>query len=222
MIIFVKQKLVILENTKTATTSLEDFLQENNLCANSRLGYDFASAKQKAIWEDPSFFYNGFDNHVELEKAFFGVKHTDCKEYNKNFRSYIGSFETFSLIREPLDWTISWWRMLQDDHQDWDDYKAKNVPFENFIESFENNRQTFFLLPEEGDPPIDHIFQYEQLPLAINFLQDRLGFNINLEYSNVNDRTEKPIISNELIEKFKITFADEYNLWNSVRRNDKH
>ena len=111
--------------------------------------------------------------------------------------------------------------MLQDDHQDWDKYKARNAPFENFIESFEN-RQTLFLLPKEGDPPIDHIFQYEQLPLAINFLQDRLGFNINLEYSNVNDRTIKPIISNELAEKFKITFAAEYNLWNSVRRNDKH
>lgn len=221
MIIFVKQKLVILENTKTATTSLVDFLQDNNLCANLRLRYDFASAKQKTIWEDPSFFYNGFDNHVKLEKAFFGQKHVDCREYNEKFRSYIGSFETFSLIREPLDWTISWWRMLQDDHQDWDEFKARNTTFENFIESFEN-RQTHFLLPEEDDPPIDHIFQYEQLPLAINFLQDRLGFNINLEYSNVSNRTEKPIISNELTEKFKITFADEYNLWNSARRNDKH
>lgn len=202
MIIFVKQKLVILENTKTATTSFEDFLKRNNLWINTRPKKDCVSLTIKE-------FDNHINSHKNLEKAFFGRKHINYRDYNDNYKSHTSLFETFSLVRNPLDWAVSWWRMLQ--------YHNRVGPFETFIESF-TKTQTEFFLPGEGTLPIDHIFQYEQLPLAINFLQDKLGFNINLERCNTYNRIKKPDISNELIEKFKATFLNEYKLWSSAYR----
>jgi len=222
LIVFAKQKLVILENTKTATSSFEFFLEKNKLHVNSRPKGESVDADAAwALLADPLYFYNNFNNK-NSEKAFFVDKHISYKKYIKNYKSYIDSYETFSLIREPLDWFMSWYKMTQDDNRDWNELEVRGLSFENFIENYIQKEwyvQTDFLLPEqENDPPIDHLFQYEQLPLAIDFLQNRLGFDINLEQVNVSHRIN-PVVSNDTIEKFKITFAKEYNLWNSARRN---
>lgn len=76
MIVFIKEKLVILSAPKTGTTSLQAALEPH----------------ASIMFRDPP-----------------GVKHINLLKYQRQIRKLLenladGPFETFGIVRHPLDW----------------------------------------------------------------------------------------------------------------------
>ena len=87
IIVFIKKKIFILSTPKTGTTSLQAALELHAFI----------------MFRDPP-----------------GVKHINLGKYKRQIRKILenlsdGPFETFGIIRHPLDWMDSWYRYRQRD-----------------------------------------------------------------------------------------------------------
>ena len=87
IIVFIKKKIFILSAHKTGTTSLQAALELHAFI----------------MFRDPP-----------------GVKHINLGKYQRQIRKMLenlsdGPFETFGIIRHPLDWIYSWYRYRQRD-----------------------------------------------------------------------------------------------------------
>ena len=87
IIVFIKKKIFILSAPKTGTTSLQAALELHAFI----------------MFRDPP-----------------RVKHINLGKYQRQIRKMLenlsdGPFETFGIIRQPLDWMDSWYRYRQRD-----------------------------------------------------------------------------------------------------------
>ena len=165
MLVFWRERLVFLATPKTGSTSIESVL---------------ASHASIAITRPPQ------------------LKHTNAQRYQRFLAPYLGDktgqdFPMTALMREPRDWLGSWYRYRQrpDEARD---KSTRNLSFDDFVRGYcqaaqpefaKVGAQANFLAPN-GHRPVDHIFRYEQMPVFVTFLQDRLGTQITLPHINVS------------------------------------
>lgn len=136
-------------------------------------------------------------------------------------------FETFAMIREPLDWLGSWYRFRTRPNLNGKANSTLHVTFDEFVgealkgkpAAFANvGSQEKFLSGGLGHNGVDHLFQYEQMPLALAFLQKRLRIDMTL--SQVNTSPTMPLrLGDKITEKFHRKKAAEIALWQSAMRN---
>ncbi len=127
------------------------------------------------------------------------LKHMTARDYGTHFAPYLeaklgGPLTTVALMREPLDWLRSWYRFqLQDDIDD-PGHPMAGRSFEQFAQDFMAPRppsfanpgsQTDFLCDAAGAPLVDHLFRYEEIDSFVEFLEDKLDFEIILPRVNV-------------------------------------
>ena len=114
IIVFIKEKIFILSAPKTGTTSLQAALEPHAYI----------------MFRDPP-----------------GVKHIDLGKYQRQIRKMLenlsdGPFETFGIVRHPLDWMGSWYRYRQCDqlkgHQNSTHGFQIGVMFQNQLNLFAN------------------------------------------------------------------------------------
>ncbi|HPE26636.1 hypothetical protein [Albidovulum sp.] len=166
MLVFWKERLVFLATPKTGTTAIEAALQP---LANL------------SIQNPPA------------------LKHTPVRRYQRFLAPYLRSaagedFTVVALMREPIDWLGSWYRYRQRDAIPIKERSTRGMDFDSFVTAHLANpcpgfadvgSQARFLDPGNG-PGIDRVFRYENIGAFIEFLEDRLDFEIILPRLNVS------------------------------------
>lgn len=160
MLVFWKERLVFLATPKTGTTAIEAALQP---LANL------------SIQSPPA------------------LKHTAVFRYQRFLAPYLRAasgedFTVVALMREPIDWLGSWYRYRQRESIPKKERSTAGMDFDTFVTAHlstpcpafaDVGSQARFLDAGDG-PGIDRIFRYENIRTFIDFLEDRLDFEIVL------------------------------------------
>jgi hypothetical protein len=165
VLIFWKERLVFLANTKCGTTSIAMALE---------------SLAHVSVQRPP-----------ELKHLTAAQYHAHVAPLLASAGG--GPFTTVALMREPLDWLGSWYRSRQRDAGD--ETPDGRVRFDRFAEDFLSSAppgyaqlttQAAFLADPAGAWLVDRVFRYEALGHLLAFLEDRLQCEIILPRVNVS------------------------------------
>lgn len=135
-----------------------------------------------------------------------GHKHINAALYARKWASVLkkrhgGAFETFAVMREPLEHLGSWHRYRQREAIRGSENSTHGIGFDAFIEAVISpdppafariGRQARFLGFLADVPPVHYIFDYAQIDLLLAFLDERLsldqrpGANLKLPLRNVS------------------------------------
>lgn len=201
MLVFWKEKLVLLSVPKTGTTALETALSPRAAMVIS----DPPELKHAPVYRYNRFFRPMF------EKA--------CKEEN---------METLAVMREPISWLGSWYRYRRRDFMKGQRNSTHDVSFDEFVDAYATGKrppfanvgsQAKFLEPRPNGTSVTHLFRYEDQPALLGFLEDRLGGPIALAQENVSpvmDLTLSPRTESKL----RRNCAEEFTLYNSIPRQE--
>ena len=199
MIVFIKENLEILANPKTGTTALE-----------------------QAIGKDADL--------IVLNPS--EMKHFTISQFNFRFRSMCEKFghapmETTCLVREPIDWLGSWYSYRQRDDVASRSVSTRGISFDQFILDYlaeerpvwaDVGDQVKFVTEKSGKVGVDYVFQYEQWPLAIEFLQHRLPHlaqHMQLPRANMSPQADLTLAATTR-QALERACADQFELWHNI------
>ncbi|CUJ30999.1 hypothetical protein [Cognatishimia activa] len=197
MLVFWKEKLVLLAVPKTGTTALAEALAGRA---------DIAINDPPELKHAPVFRYNRFFRPM-FEKA-CGVEDMDI----------------MAVMREPVDWLGSWYRYRRREFMKGKPKSTHNVTFDEFVlEYCKEDRRGFanvgsqakFLEPRPNGTQVSHLFQYEDQSKIISFLNDRLGVDLDLPQSNVSPKMDLSL-SDEVRDIFEHERPEEFELYRSI------
>ncbi|GAA6192558.1 gamma-glutamyl kinase [Phaeobacter gallaeciensis] len=196
MLVFFKERLVLFSVPKTGTTALQTALRDR---------------AEIVIANPPE------------------LKHTPLYRYNQFFKpmfSEVSSveMETMAVVREPIDWLGSWYRYRRRQYMKGRPNSTHEVSFDDFVlaymkaprPGFANvGSQERFLRPPTGSAPVTHLFKYDSLPLAIQYLEGRLSVKLTLERENLSPEMTL-YLSPEIERKFRQHHARDFEIYNSA------
>lgn len=197
MLIFWKERLVFLANTKTGSTSIEASLE---------------SLAHVAIQRPPAF------KHLDAPRfrsSFLPLLNS------------VGGGEPFSsvaLMREPVDWLGSWYRYRQRGEVADTSASTAGISFSGFVEAFlsptppEYARlatQASFLANAKGQVCVDRVFRYEALDAFVHFLEETLGCEIMLPRMNVSPKASLDL-TGPLRQRLVERFAPDYAIYEAI------
>ncbi|WP_284165431.1 hypothetical protein [Frigidibacter sp. SD6-1] len=187
MLIFWKERLVLLATPKTGSTSIETALEQ---------------MAHVAIRRPPELKH--------LSAPAYHDHMGPMLEHAAGER-----FTTVALMRDPIDWLGSWWRYRQrDDIRDMPRSTA-GMSFEEAVLSHLDDRaggpmnvgsQGQFLGLRGGHAPVDQVFRYEEIDRFVHFLEDRLGCELILPRLNVSPKG-KMDLSDATVARLKAKLA---------------
>lgn len=196
MLVFWKEKLVLLAVPKTGTTAIEAALADR---ASIRV------SDPPELKHAPVYRYNRFFRPM-FEKA--------CR----------AELETFALMREPISWLESWFKYRQRPFLDGKPKSTAGMTFDDFVDAYLKGdkppfanvgSQVRFLEPRPNGTKVDHLFRYEDDTGWQSFLRERFGMEIKLDRLNVSSPT-KMELSPKIEAKCRRKMAEEFDLWNSI------
>ncbi len=196
MLVFWKQKLVLLAVPKTGTTALEAALLAH---------------ADTAILNPPA------------------MKHTPLRRYRTQLAPYFEDrgarpMEVMAVIREPIDWLGSWYRYRSRDAVAGRPVSTQGLSFDQFVEGWLSDpepefarvgRQSRFVTGPDGQMGIDHLFAYEKLDKAVDFLEQRLGVSLQMQTRNASPPRQLDL-SPALETRLRREAAADFALWEKV------
>jgi hypothetical protein len=191
MLIFWKERLVFLANTKTGSTSIEAALEQ---------------MAHVAIRRPPELKHmraRRYRDHMKplLEKAAGGP------------------FTTVALMREPVDWLGSWYRYRTRDEILGEERSSAGIGFDAFVEGYlaedrpayaRLGSQAEFLCDGSGAPIVDRIFRYEEIGKFVHYLEEVLGCEITLPKLNISPKGDIALsgaLRSRLLERLRADYA---------------
>lgn len=175
MLIFWKERLVFLANTRTGSSSIERALE---------------TLAHVSVQRPPAL------KHLPARRA--------AAHLAPLLTGATGEvFTTVALMRDPVDWVGSWYRYRQRDDIAVAAGSTGGISFADFVDDYMAGlvagfdgtdrgtdvplgRQSDFLCDEDGRLIVDRVFRYEDIGAFIAFLDDRLGCEITLSRLNVS------------------------------------
>lgn len=167
MLVFWKEKLVLLATPKTGSTALERvFSAHASTAILDPPGLKHASARRYRREIEPWLTRNGAWPH-----------------------------ETMALIREPVDWLGSWYRYRQRPQIAGEPTSTQGMEFNAFVQAWmapnppdfaRIGSQARFLCGPRGRLLVQHLFRYEDFDHALRFLNARLGTDLTPDRVNVS------------------------------------
>lgn len=196
VLVFWKEKLVLLAVPKTGTTAIETAL---------------APSADLAILNPPGLKHTNLHKYDRFIQPFLSSTGED-------------GVETAAVVRNPLDWLGSWYRYRARPYLDGKPNSTKDISFDQFVlEVLKDDKapyarigtQRTFLTGRDGRIGADHMFQFEEMSTYVRFLEKRLTRRIELRRQNVSPEMEMPL-SPEIREKLESDWAIEFDLWRSA------
>lgn len=196
MLVFWEQRLVFLATPKTGSTAIESALE---------------SLAQVAVLRPPE------------------LKHTSAHRYRRFLQPYLRrasgeDFTVVALMREPVSWLGSWYRYRRRTSADLGPRSTRDISFDTFVRGYLSSpcapyaqvgQQSRFL--GAGKPHrVDRIFPYERIDLFIDFLEDRLDFEITLPRVNVSPQAETTLTP-ETEALLRRRHKTDFDLYESLR-----
>ena len=166
MLIFWKQRLVMLSVPKTGSSAFESALAD----------------KASIVVSDPP-----------------ELKHAPVYRYNRFFRPMMEKMgaehmDILAVIREPVSWLGSWYRYRQRAFLEGKPTSTRGITFDAYCRAYcQGDRppyanvgsQAKFVEPRPNGVSVTHLFQYEDQPRLIDFLETRLDMTLVLPQRNV-------------------------------------
>lgn len=200
MLIFIQPRLVLLSIPKTGTTALEQAL---------------APRAEIAFRARPE------------------IKHLTHRQYLNRIKPLLAplrgpEFESMAVVREPLDWLRSWYRFRLRDDLIGHENSTATVSFDRFVRDYLSEgrrpayarlgRQSAFLTDHDDRIAVRHVYRYEAMDLALDFLSDRLGTPVTLERANASPPATTEL-SPETEALARKALAREYEVWQAARHD---
>lgn len=195
MLVFWEQRLAILATPKTGSTAIETALEP---------------LATLAILRPPV------------------LKHTPVQRFHRFIGPYLEvtsgkPFTLVALMREPRDWLGSWYRYRQRDEITDPAKSTRGISFDQFVNAWCDDPQPDYaavgsqakFLQPKAEKGIDRLFRYEEIDVFLQFLNDRLGFEITLPRLNVSPAGETDL-SPETEARLRKTAARDFALYDSL------
>ena len=196
MLVFMKQRMVMLSVPKTGTTAWQTALAPVA---------DIVVRDPPELKHAPLYRYNRFFRPM-FEKV--------CK----------AEMETVAVMREPVDWLGSWYRYRQRPFMEGKPNSTHGVSFDDFVEAYCTGQppswanvgsQAKFLEPRPNGTAVTHLFRYDQPDKLLDFMQARLDRSITLERENVSP--DLPLtLSDDIARKLRRKRPEEFDLYLSI------
>lgn len=157
------------------------------------------------------------------ELSFLGrpeIRHTTLSEYQNYIKPYLDIknknsdkvFETICLIREPVLWLYSWYRFrsrskLREPSHPLHHNSTANMTFEEFVLAYISEdspkfvhfgTQYDFVKSVAGGVGVDKIFIYEQMPKFIDYMEKKIGEQLQLPIRN---KSPKSVYKSRFLDK---------------------
>ncbi|MEO0344369.1 MAG: gamma-glutamyl kinase [Pseudomonadota bacterium] len=128
----------------------------------------------------------------------------------------------FAIIREPIDWLHSWYRYRTRPDVS-EDKSTATLSFDTFVNAYlEHDRPAFARIGQQskflsggGTLSVRHLFAYDHMDHAVEFLNKRLGLTFGLEWVNASPEV-KLDLSSENRNRLKHHFAADYALYQNA------
>ena len=193
MLVFWKEKLVYLAVPKTGTTALEGAL----------------APKASMVFRDPPV-----------------IKHAPHYRYSRFLAPMFEqagetTFELMAVIRHPVSWLSSWYRYRGRDSLTGHANSTRDISFDDFVREYCQDApksfaavgsQARFVGGEIGNPPVQHLFQYEDQDRLISFLTERIGAFPAPKTLNVSPVREAELTP-EVLDLLKERRSEEFAMW---------
>ena len=194
MLVFWKEKLVILAVPKTGSTALQQAL----------------APRASVVFRDPPGL-----KHANLMRY---------RRFVLPMLAQIaeGSFETVAVVRHPVDWLGSWFRYRARPEIDSRPQSTAGTSFDAFVNSYLTEpppeparvgSQARFISDRDGRVGVDRVFRYESPERFRSFLSDRLQWDPDLPLRNVSPPMETAL-SADLVTRLENEKPAEFSIWN--------
>ncbi len=197
MLVFWKQRLVILATPKTGSTAIQTALESLSVMTLMR---------PPELKHTPAYRYQRF-----------------VKPYLRAAAG--GEFTAVALMREPLDWLGSWYRFRRREDVSDPAKSTRHLDFADFARAYASTprprfadvgRQAKFLSGMNDSPlGVDRLFRFEELNHFVNFLEEKLDFPIELPMLNVSPPGNLAL-PDDLRQQVVDYLAPEYTLYNAI------
>ena len=196
MLVFWKQKLVLLAVPKTGTTALEQALLPH------------ASA---AILDPPGQKHISAPQYRNRLSKFF--------EQRGNH-----PMDLVAVMREPVDWLGSWYRYRSRPQLSGKPNSTRGISFDAFVAAWlqpkrpdfaDVGSQAKFLTDTDGNRAVDHLFRYDRMGDLVAFLENRLEAKFDIPRANVSP-TGAVELSQDMRARLEEEAASEFTLWQSI------
>lgn len=196
MLVFHRERLILLAVPKTGSTALEAAL----------------APRASLVLRDPPNLKHM--TLVQVRRRIAPLFERDGDE----------PMQIMALVREPLDWLQSWYRYRYRDGLVGQRNSTRGMSFDDFVAAQMSDdpppaaalgSQARFLSAMEGPSPADHLFRYEAMDHAVAYLRQRLEITIDLPRRNVSPRMEVTL-DPALATRYRQAAAPEFALWQSA------
>ncbi|MDO6590714.1 gamma-glutamyl kinase [Loktanella sp. D2R18] len=197
MLVFAKEKLVILAVPKTGSTALSAALAPRA---------SIVMRSPPAVKHTPMRRYHRF-LRLFVEQS-------------------LGSTpEIMAIVRNPIDWLGSWYRYRSRDALRGHENSTLSVSFDDFVLEYCKGKpapfaalgsQAKFVRLNDGQIGVDHLFRYEAQDKIGKFLKDRFGGAIDLPRKNVSPRMELAL-SQEVSARLHAKRPEEFETWEQAQ-----
>jgi len=195
MLVFWKQRLVILSTPKTGSTAIEAALESIASLSVTR---------PPEMKHTPAYRFQRF-----------------LRPYLQNTAGG-DRFTAVALMREPVDWLGSWYRFRGRADLDGTDRSTRDMSFGDFAEAYMRDPrppvadvggQARFLSGMDGaDLGVDRVFRYEAIDRFVEFLEERLDFAIELPRLNVSPAGPLDL-TDDMRSRLREWLAPEYRIY---------
>lgn len=196
MLVFWKQKIVLLAVPKTGTTALEQAL------------LPFASA---AILDPPG------QKHVSAMQ----YRNRLAKFFEQRGNR---PMQLVAVMREPVDWLGSWYRYRRRAQLSGKANSTMGISFDEFVEAWLRPKQPEFasvgsqekfLTDDAGVAAVDHIFRYDRMADLVAFMEHSLDTKLTIPRANVSP-TETIELSDTMRTRLEDEAGREFALWRGL------
>ncbi|MGR3759380.1 gamma-glutamyl kinase [Roseobacteraceae bacterium NS-SX3] len=196
MLVFFKERLVLLSVPKTGTTAYQAALRGRA---------DMVISDPPELKHAPVYRYNRW-----IRPMFERVLNAEL--------------ELAAVMREPISWLGSWYRFRQRPFMDGKENSTKGISFDEFVRAYCKGKppgfanvgsQAKFLEPQPNGCAVTHLFRYEDQSRLQTFLQNRLDVPLELERRNVSPEMALEL-SAETEALLRRKRAAEFELYSSI------
>lgn len=202
LLIFARQKLVLLSVPKTGSTAYEQALAEHA---------SLVVSAPPDLKHAPVFRYNRF--------------------FRQMVERFIGPDVTIvAVMREPLDWLGSWYRYRSRDALHGHPKSTHGMSFDAFVQAYCDpeppefarvGSQAKFLEPQRNGTRVTHLFRYEDQDSFQGFLEASLGLVVAPEKTNRSPQRALSIASGTR-DRLHRTCAADFALYASIGAAGAH
>lgn len=196
MLVFYKERLVLLAMPKTGSTAYQSALRDRaDLVISGPPELKHAPVFRYSRWFRP-MFARVCDTRMEL----------------------------VAVMREPISWLGSWYRYRQRDAVAGLPVSTAGLSFDDFVRGYvKGNQPAFanvgsqakFLEAQPNGTGISHLFRYEDLSRLDRFLEDRLEIELRTPRLNCSPRMDLTL-SPAMEQRLRRKCAAEFALYDSI------